>query len=151
MISVTVRPDAVIVAGMFDESLRSSEDFDLWLRLLYQGSRFAYHHLPLVRYRRRRDSVSANPVWMCQSILKVLHTAECTMNLTLMEHAAINRQKLYFRALQELYEGKNAFLSRENPQRQLKGLREQTNSFRAVNYGGRAFFTHFPSVAQTSL
>lgn len=74
----------------------------------------------------------------------VLHKAECTMNLTLMEHAAIKCQKLYFRALQELYEGKNSFFFRENPQRQLKGLRKQTNSFRAVNYGGRAFFYALP-------
>ena len=55
-ISVIARREALEKAGLFDESLRSSEDFDMWLRVLKNGGRIAYHGRPLVRSRRRPDS-----------------------------------------------------------------------------------------------
>ena len=59
-------------AGLFDESLRSSEDFDLWLRVISSGGTIGYHRKPLVRSRLRRGSLSANGVSMCQHIVRVL-------------------------------------------------------------------------------
>ena len=71
-VSVTAKRDVVAEAGLFDETLRSCEDYDLWLRLAAAGRRIGYHHQVLVRYRRRESSLSADPVWMAESNLKVL-------------------------------------------------------------------------------
>jgi glycosyltransferase involved in cell wall biosynthesis len=44
--------------GEYDESLRAAEDFDLWLRMLHVGCRFAFTRQPLIKYRWRSDSLS---------------------------------------------------------------------------------------------
>lgn len=47
--------------GMFDEQIRwGGEDFDLWLRMAQQGCQFAFTTEPLVRYRKRDDSLSSS-------------------------------------------------------------------------------------------
>ena len=54
MVSVLARRDVLESAGLFDESLRSSEDFDMWLRVVHAGGRIGYHRRSLVRSRLRR-------------------------------------------------------------------------------------------------
>lgn len=44
--------------GEYDEALRAAEDFDLWLRMLHAGCRFAFTREPLIKYRWRSDSLS---------------------------------------------------------------------------------------------
>jgi glycosyltransferase involved in cell wall biosynthesis len=53
-----IRRTAFEAVGGFDESLRSAEDLDLWIRLLESGWRGAYVPRPLGRYRRRPGSLS---------------------------------------------------------------------------------------------
>ncbi|HYP26973.1 MAG TPA: glycosyltransferase family A protein [Blastocatellia bacterium] len=113
MISVTARRDALIRAGLFDESLLSAEDFDMWLRLVHSGGRISYHRQPLVRYRRRRGSLSSDPAWMCRNVLKVFQKMEETLDLSPREREAVARQRVRFRALLSLYEGKKAFFKGE--------------------------------------
>ncbi|HVF90701.1 MAG TPA: glycosyltransferase family A protein [Blastocatellia bacterium] len=113
MISVTARREAIVGAGMFDESLRSAEDFDMWLRMAHGGARIVYHRRPLVRYRRRRGSLSSNPAWMCRNVLRVFQKAEETLDLSEREREALKRQCLHFRALRDLYQGKQAFFQGE--------------------------------------
>jgi glycosyltransferase involved in cell wall biosynthesis len=57
--------------GGFDESLRTNEDYDLWLRAAAAGLRFARNDRPLGHYRRRDDSLSASEVRMLEGILQV--------------------------------------------------------------------------------
>ena len=70
--AVVVRRDAVLEVGAFDETQRTSEDHDLWLRLAVAGKRLAYQHQVLCRYRRRKGSMTADPVWLAQNNLQVL-------------------------------------------------------------------------------
>jgi glycosyltransferase involved in cell wall biosynthesis len=109
MISVTARREAIVDAGMFNESLRSSEDFDMWLRILQRGGRIRYHRRVLVHYRRHRTSLSADPVWMCRHILKVLDEVESRNDLSVSETRTLKLQIARFRALACLNEGKRAF------------------------------------------
>lgn len=109
MICVMARREAVLRAGLFDESLRSSEDFDLWLRIVKAGGRIGYHRRVLARYRRRRGSLSSDPVWMCRHALMVLEKAGRTLDLTPGEREALAGAVTRFRALQRFHEGKRAF------------------------------------------
>ena len=62
MTCVTARMSAIRDAGMFDESIRSCEDFDLWLRIVQKGGRIIYHRRALVLYRRHEGSLSSDRV-----------------------------------------------------------------------------------------
>jgi glycosyltransferase involved in cell wall biosynthesis len=57
--------------GGFDETLRTNEDYDYWLRSALAGFRFWRNDRPLCHYRRRDDSVSAIDVNMLAGILRV--------------------------------------------------------------------------------
>lgn len=59
------------VIGGFDESLRTNEDYDFWLRAAIAGFRFVRNDEPLAHYRRRDDSLSASDVRMLKGILRV--------------------------------------------------------------------------------
>jgi glycosyltransferase involved in cell wall biosynthesis len=100
-------------AGMYDESLRCSEDFDLWLRIVKQGGRIGYHRRVLARYRQRRGSHTSDPVWLYGNVLKVLDKAERTMTLTDAERETLERERLHYRAMLRLSEGKRAFFEGE--------------------------------------
>jgi glycosyltransferase involved in cell wall biosynthesis len=71
-VAVTAR--ASVLAGLgFDESLRSCEDFDCWLRLTAAGHSIGYQRKVLVHYRKHAASLSADPTRMAEYNLKVLH------------------------------------------------------------------------------
>jgi glycosyltransferase involved in cell wall biosynthesis len=59
------------VIGPFDESMRTNEDYDFWLRAAVAGFRFARNDTPLGYYRVRLDSLSANELRMLRGILNV--------------------------------------------------------------------------------
>jgi hypothetical protein len=70
--AVTVRRDAVIRAGLFDEQFRSCEDWDLWLRLAALGYRFCHVPGARVGYRQSPTSMSTNYERMYQAGLAVV-------------------------------------------------------------------------------
>jgi glycosyltransferase involved in cell wall biosynthesis len=109
MVSVLARRKTLIDAGLFDEELRSVEDFDLWLRVIKQGGQIGYHRDVLTRYRRHGASLSADPVWMCQHVVRVLDKAAKTLPLDSSEQSLIETQRAHFYAMLSLQEGKRAF------------------------------------------
>jgi glycosyltransferase involved in cell wall biosynthesis len=108
---IVARREIMLRAGLFDESLRSSEDFDMWLRILKAGGRINYLRQPLMRYRRHRASLSSDPVWMCRHILQVLDKAERSLDLTDAERDALQQQQRRYGAELNFNEGKRAFFS----------------------------------------
>ena len=111
MICAMARRETLLRLGGFDEDLRSSEDFDFWLRVVKAGGRISYHRRVLARYRKRRGSLSSDPVWMCEHILAVFEKAGKTLDLTQTERAALAEQTAHFRALLHFHEGKRAFFA----------------------------------------
>jgi glycosyltransferase involved in cell wall biosynthesis len=109
MICSMARRETVLKAGGFDETLRSSEDFDLWLRIVKGGGHISYHRQVLARYRRRRGSLSSDPVWMCKHILMVFEKARRTLDLNPGERETLAQAVARFRAMQRFHEGKRAF------------------------------------------
>jgi glycosyltransferase involved in cell wall biosynthesis len=65
------RRQVYTVIGSFDESMRSNEDYDFWLRAAVAGFTFARNNTPLGHYRVRTDSLSASDVRMLRGILHV--------------------------------------------------------------------------------
>ena len=59
------------IVGCFDETLRTNEDYDFWLRAAISGCRFARNDRPLGHYRIRSDSLSADEIRMLRGILVV--------------------------------------------------------------------------------
>jgi glycosyltransferase involved in cell wall biosynthesis len=111
IVAIVARRELLLRAGLFDEALRSSEDFDLWLRILKAGGRIAYLRRPLMRYRRHGESLSADPVWMCTHILRVLEKVEQTLALTPTEGEVLRRQRRRYEAELNFNEGKRAFFA----------------------------------------
>lgn len=107
MTCVTARMSAIREAGMFDESLRSCEDFDLWLRIVRNGGRIVYHRRPLVLYRRHEGSLSSDRVWMLRNLLAVFEKCAATFALTSAEKEILDEQIAANRALLHLFEGKH--------------------------------------------
>lgn len=58
--SVVARRECFERVGLFDEALRASEDWDMWLRVAREF-RFAGLAVPLVRYRVHGGNMSADP------------------------------------------------------------------------------------------
>src|SRR5687767_6847548 len=82
MTCVTARMSAIREAGLFDESLRSCEDFDLWLRVARNVGRIVYHRRKLAIYRRHQGSLSSDRVWMVRHLLAVYEKCASTFDLT---------------------------------------------------------------------
>ena len=123
------RKETLVRAGMFDESLRSVEDFDLWLRVIKCGGRIAYHRDVLARYRRRSGSLTADPIWLSEHILEVLRKVRQREDLTPSERETVDSQYEHFHALLRLHEGKRAFFSGDTAAA-ITGLTEANRFFR---------------------
>jgi O-antigen/teichoic acid export membrane protein/GT2 family glycosyltransferase len=87
------RKRAVVEAGLFDERLRYSEDFDLWLRVARHGSQMAYQEEVLLCKRIHADSLSSNCIGLHQSALGVLEKYK--------RHAGLSEKTLQAMAEQE--------------------------------------------------
>ncbi|MFN6487966.1 MULTISPECIES: glycosyltransferase [unclassified Nostoc] len=70
VLTVVVRRDCLDKVGLFDETLRSCEDYDLWLRLI---EKFPIYFLnqPLARYRESPNNLSQDREQMLTSHLRV--------------------------------------------------------------------------------
>lgn len=115
MVSVLARRTALERAGLFDDRLRSCEDFDMWLRCVKSGSRIIYHREPLVRYRRRPGSLSADEVWMCSSATRVLVKMRDAVPMTDEERRVLESAVLRFEGKRLFFEGKRAFTDGDIP------------------------------------
>ena len=123
------RRETIIRAGLFDESLRSVEDFDLWLRIIKLEGRIAYHRDVLARYRRRPGSLTADPIRLSENVIRVLKKVKEMMDLTPSERASVNLHQQRFTALLNFHKGKRAFFSGNTPGA-IQGLTEANRFFR---------------------
>lgn len=105
---VTARMHVIRRAGTFDESLRSCEDFDLWLRVIKTGGRIAYHRQVLARYRRHVGSLSSDRVWMTSNLLTVLEKAAKRSDLTDSERQSVSKELTLRGTMLRLFQGKHA-------------------------------------------
>jgi glycosyltransferase involved in cell wall biosynthesis len=86
---VTARREILLKAGLYDTSLMSAEDMDLWLRVAKAGGRIARHERPLVRYRLRSGSLSYDSIRNLEYVLRVLDKLLNRDDLTEAERQAV--------------------------------------------------------------
>jgi len=108
MTCVTARISAIREVGMFDESLRTVEDFDLWLRIAQSGRRIIYHPRLLVLYRRHSGSLSSDRVRMLRNLLTVFEKTARNVDLTPTQKKMLHAEIVRNRAILQLFEGKRA-------------------------------------------
>jgi len=107
----TARRDTVLRVGLYDENLRTGEDFDLWLRILKAGGRVAYNDRVLAYYRERPGSLTSNDTSLITNMLGLLDRLEAKMDLSAEERVAAARQRANASAKLALAEGKAALLA----------------------------------------
>lgn len=95
--------------GLFDESLRACEDYDLWLRLLAAGCRMAWVDHHVVAYRVRSGQMTSEAARMRKAIFAVLD--KFFERPELPEQLAVLKDKVYARGF--LHAAAFAYLSNE--------------------------------------
>lgn len=111
--SALIRKEAILRAGSFDPALRTSEDFDLWIRMLKAGSKMGYHRAPLLHYRLRQDSLTSGKLEAQQWLVRVLEKTENTLPLSEEERSALVKRKTATQMEMELIQGKEAVNTRD--------------------------------------
>lgn len=111
--SALIRKDAILRAGNFDPDLRTSEDFDLWIRMLKAGSAMGYHRAPLLHYRLRQDSLTSRKLDAQKWLVRVLEKTENRLTLSNEEQFALRNRKTATQMEMELIQGKEAIKARE--------------------------------------
>jgi glycosyltransferase involved in cell wall biosynthesis len=106
-----VRRKRLVAAGLFDESLRCSEDHDLWLRILHGEGKVSYHSEVLVRRRMRSDSQGAAPGSLLAGEIQSLKKLERDLNLTPGRRELLTHRLREIQAHHAAIEGKNLLLA----------------------------------------
>lgn len=86
---VVARRQPVLDAGLFDETLRNAQDFELWARLARRGARMAYQRKVLVRYRCHEGSLSGDALNRLGREWRVTKQIADTYDLTPEERAQV--------------------------------------------------------------
>ena len=111
--TVIVRKELVMAIGGFDCSpeLQHIEDWDLWIRLAFKGSKFSATENSLVNYRRHAQSASLDSGKMWQRTLSLMrkHRGEPGFVEALYERGhnlqvEISQMKRDFSGLKSIYE-----------------------------------------------
>jgi glycosyltransferase involved in cell wall biosynthesis len=121
-----VRRELLIAAGGFDERLPMCDDYEMWLRLAYRGSRIVYHPGVLARLRiGRPNSLSASEARMLGALLTILSKVKTDWNLSKEQQILLAKKFDRTTALFDLERGKE-FL-KQNEFNQARTLLEQAN------------------------
>jgi glycosyltransferase involved in cell wall biosynthesis len=104
-----IRRDALLRIGLYDENLRSWEDFDVSIRILKADppGQIGYNTRPLVHYLQRVDSLTKQARYM-EYALAVLEKAARDFDLSAEESAALQRRTAGVRHDVEVARGKRA-------------------------------------------
>lgn len=104
---VLARMRPIIELGMFDESLRQSQDFDLWVRIAKRpGARMAFLPKVLLKQRHRPGSLASDAIKSVEGELKVLAKMALRDDLTPAERTSMERTVALRTASLEIDRGK---------------------------------------------
>jgi glycosyltransferase involved in cell wall biosynthesis len=104
---VLARREPIVELGMFDETLRNSQDFDMWMRIAKRPSaRLAFLPKVLLKQRHRPGSLASDSIKSVEGELKVMAKVALRDDLTEAERAAMERTVAFRTASLEVDRGK---------------------------------------------
>jgi glycosyltransferase involved in cell wall biosynthesis len=89
--TTVVSRQAILRAGLFDESLMRCEDFEMWLRMSFGGSRMAYHPDADVFHRVSEHGLSADRLAMRRDRIRVYEKLIASLPLSRRQRATIEK------------------------------------------------------------
>lgn len=108
--TVLARRELILDAGLFDETLRNSQDFDLWIRLAKKGARINYQRKILLRRRIYSGSLASDPAKSFEGEIRVLQKTRLRTDLTPAERSALEATLKRRLADVEVIRGKRSLL-----------------------------------------
>jgi glycosyltransferase involved in cell wall biosynthesis len=96
--SAVVARESILKAGLFDESFRRCEDFDMWLRLAFGGARMTYHSQALVFHRMNEAGLSADRLSMKRDRIRVYEKTAASFPVTMEQRKTISRLVAHIKA-----------------------------------------------------
>lgn len=127
-VCTVARREMLLKAGMFDEALRTGEDYDMWLRVIKAGGKIAYHRQKIARYRRRPESLTADAKDVLARFVLILKKAGSLPGVTDAEQAAIQDRLRYVEACLQREAGRDA-LHRGDPREAARRLKAANSYF----------------------
>jgi cellulose synthase/poly-beta-1,6-N-acetylglucosamine synthase-like glycosyltransferase len=122
-----VRRHAAISAGLFDESFRRAEDYDLWLRIAHRASNMAYTRTVLGKHRIVPGSLSRDNLKMLEGMVDVLGKLSNELELSASQRSTLQSKLADAKAQLDLERGK-AFLLVGKYDQALASLRDARSS-----------------------
>ena len=118
--SALSRKRALLDVGIFDESVRHVEDFDLWVRLTKAGARIVVHSEVLADYRVRAGSLTSNIAVCRNEVIQLLASYPALLSLSPAEREVAATASRRFHALLDLHVGKQALRQGDFAEAQLR-------------------------------
>ena len=91
MSTSVVSREAIVRAGLFDETFIRCEDFEMWLRMSFWGSSIAYHSDAEVFHRVWEHGLSADRLAMKKDRIRVYEKLAATLPLSPRQRSAIGK------------------------------------------------------------
>jgi glycosyltransferase involved in cell wall biosynthesis len=104
--SVVARRQALVDNGLFDESLRRGQDFDMWLRLVAAGAKCAYTRNTLVKRRVHGQNLSGDRMTELDRAITVLSRLRDKLQLTEQQRHTLENRVRALRAEMATENGK---------------------------------------------
>jgi glycosyltransferase involved in cell wall biosynthesis len=132
--TVVARRNTIVKSGLFDETLRRGQDFELWLRLAFAGARIEYQRDVMAERRVRTTGLSGDSVTELRRAIAVLERFRHGRYLDLKTDTALQVRLMTLGDQLQLEQGKQRILDGNfaAAEHHLRVLRRQTLKLRAV-------------------
>jgi glycosyltransferase involved in cell wall biosynthesis len=115
--TVVVRKKAVVDVGMFNEKLPRCDDYDLWVRIAFNGNKIGYTSKVQARlFIGRPGSLGAVNARMAEAYVIMLEQFQRTLPLSEAQRTVVENRTAYAKALYMLEEGKCRLEARQYEQ-----------------------------------
>jgi glycosyltransferase involved in cell wall biosynthesis len=115
--TVVVRKKAVVDVGMFNETLPRCDDYDLWVRIAFNGNKIGYTSKVQARlFIGRPGSLGAVNARMAEAYVIMLEQFQRTLPLSEAQRSVVENRTAYAKALYMLEEGKCRLEARQYEQ-----------------------------------